>query len=168
MSSLLNFLAAQSAGISVLLLVLVVVVALTHWVLWMFGWGRFKLSSRVPGGVLSELLTKIIYEFRHLLALVVVLLFTVALFVAISPGIAKQDIEIIKDGLQAVAASLGGLIGSIIGYYFGESAASRGRLTNDIGPPRPAEPAVPEPPPGAGLRIPPKPRSGEPNDSGKP
>jgi hypothetical protein len=32
-------------------------------------------------------------------------------------------VEDLADGLQAVMATLGGLVGSIVGYYFGESAA---------------------------------------------
>jgi len=41
------------------------------------------------------------------------------------PGLMSGEISQVTDGVQAVAAALGGLIGSIIGYYFGESAASR-------------------------------------------
>ena len=40
-----------------------------------------------------------------------------------------RNVEHIRDGVQAVAAALGGLMGSIIGYYFGESAANKNRLS---------------------------------------
>ena len=44
------------------------------------------------------------------------------------------------DGLQGVAASLGGLIGSIIGYYFGEQAgASSSRAADEAASPGEAE-----------------------------
>lgn len=41
-SSFLSFLAAERNGIMLLLLLLIVLGALVNWVLWMFGWGRFR------------------------------------------------------------------------------------------------------------------------------
>ena len=86
--------------------------------------------------VLADFFVKIINDFRHLLALVLVLLFGLAVFAAMWPGMMKQDVNLIKDGLQGVAAALGGLIGSIIGYYFGESAA-RNQVPNGNAAPSP-------------------------------
>ena len=169
MNSFLTFLAEMRDGLFVLFLASFLVIALTQWVLWMFRWGRFAAQGKAQdAGVFRELLTKIIYEFRHLLALVVVMLFAGTLFAAMWPGIMKQDVAIMRDGLQAVAANLGGLIGSIIGYYFGESAANKGRIVRDTAPPPPAEPAVDKPPRGGGLEIPPKPAVEKLDDTSKP
>ena len=70
----------------------------------------------------------------------------------------KQDVVLIKDGLQGVAASMGGLIGSIIGYYFGESAAKSRNPGGSTTPP----PAVEQdsPPHPEAITIPPKPSTG--------
>lgn len=105
----------------------------------------------------GELLTKIIYEFRHLLALLIVVLFAVALFAAMWPGMMKGDVALIKDGLQAVAAALGGLIGSIIGYYFGESAASKAPRLGGSGVPAPAAEQQAPSDGNAGITVPAKP-----------
>ena len=69
MGSFLSFLATQRDGILMLLLLLIVIAALVQWLLWMVGRGRFRKSSG-SSGLFKELTTKIIYEFRHLLALV--------------------------------------------------------------------------------------------------
>jgi hypothetical protein len=129
MASFLTWLAQQRDGILILLLMLMVLGFLVNWVLWMFGWGRFAGDARTDSKirfVLTDFFVKIINDFRNLLALLIFFLFAVAIFAAIWPGIMKGDVGQIRDGLQAAAAALGGLIGSIIGYYFGESAASKG------------------------------------------
>jgi hypothetical protein len=56
--------------------------------------------------VLANFFVKIVNDFRHLLALVLVILFGLALFAAMWPGMMKQDVSLIKDGLQGVAAAL--------------------------------------------------------------
>ena len=130
MTWLLDFLARERSGILVLLLASAFAGGLTQWILWMFGWGRFRGAVETDGKrtdtniryVLTDFFVKIIDDFRNLLALIVVMLFAVALFAAMAPGIRAGRVDELKDGLQAVAAALGGLIGSIIGYYFGESA----------------------------------------------
>ena len=106
--------------------------------------------------VLTDFFVKIINDFRHLLALVLVVLFGLALFAAMWPGMMKQDVSLIKDGLQGVAAALGGLIGSIIGYYFGESAA-RNRASSGEAPS--SDPAIEQDftQQEAGITIPKKP-----------
>ena len=70
--------------------------------------------------------------FRHLLALAIVLLFGVVLIFSLVR--AGQDPQQISTVLQAVTSSLGGLIGAIIGYYFGESAGRRQPPTEDVTP----------------------------------
>ena len=99
-----------------------------NWVLWTFRWGRYSGPASTDSKiryVLTDFLVNIINDFRHLLALVIVILFGVALFTAMWPGMMKEDVTLIKDGLQGVLASFGGLLGAVIGYYFGESAASK-------------------------------------------
>jgi hypothetical protein len=146
---LLDFLASQRSGILVLLLVLTVAGGLLQWTLWMFRWGRFRGSVSTDSTtryVLQQFFVKIIYDFRNLLALIVMALFALALFTAMWPGIRDHKVDELKDGLQAVAAALGGLIGSIIGYYFGESAG-KGKLLGPTETPATAGPAE-LPPPG--------------------
>jgi hypothetical protein len=147
MSAFLGFLAAQRDGILVLLIALGVFGGLLNWLLWMFRWGRFLGSSPQTDTrlrfVLTEFFVKLIDDFRHLLALVIVLLFAWTLFLAMWPGVRKGNLNDVKDGVQAVAAVFGGLIGSIIGYYFGESAGSRRRQPPGLNePPAPSGPAV--------------------------
>lgn len=125
----LGILGNNARGSLVLLGWLVAVLLAVQWVCWTLGIGRFKPSE--GGGLVAapalrylvtEALTKIINDFRHLLALILVVIFAAAL--AYSLGRA-EDLDEIKEALQAVAATLGGLVGSIIGYYFGES---KGRM----------------------------------------
>lgn len=68
---------------------------------------------------------QLINNFRHFLALVLVLIFVAVLFGAIVAG--RHSTEDLTKCVQAVMATLGGLIGSIVGNYFGESAARSGK-----------------------------------------
>jgi hypothetical protein len=143
MTAFLGFLTTHRNGIAMLLLVLGAFAALLNWLLWMFRWGRFRGTSPQTDQrlrfILTEFLVKLIDDFRHLLALVIVLLFALALFLAMLPGLHSGNLNDVKDGVQVVAAALGGLIGSIIGYYFGESAG--GRKNQPPPPPAAAGPA---------------------------
>jgi hypothetical protein len=105
--------------------------ALVQWLLWLLSRGRFTKSLvitqerdlRTPlRFVFAEFFTKLIDDFRHLLALIVMTIFggTLVGVLIWAPRFAD-----VKDGLQVVAATMGGLIGSIIGYYFGESAGKK-------------------------------------------
>jgi hypothetical protein len=157
LNSALTFLGTQREGILVLLLLLIVLSAVSNWALWMFGLGRFqgpRADSKLRF-VLADFFVKLINDFRHLLALVMVILFGLALFAAMWPGMMKQDVNLIKEGLQGVAAALSGLIGSIIGYYFGESAAKKRAPGGDAPSPPAVEQAPPQPE--AGITIPAKP-----------
>lgn len=134
------------------------------WLAWVFGWGRFKMTDRTREHdsklrfVAVDFMSAIITEFRHLLALVIVLVFATTMTLAMYPGLAKGDIDGMIEGLQAVAASLGGLLGSIIGYYFGESAASKAMEVAAVSPSQveqrggPAEPDD-SPPAAAEMRV---------------
>lgn len=121
-----GYLAANAAGIWMLIVIVFFGILAAQWLSWIFRWGRF--SQEPPKEkrirfILAELATNIINEFRHLLALVLVLLFGgVLAFGLVKAG---DDAQKISAVLQAVASSLGGLIGAIIGYYFGESAGRR-------------------------------------------
>jgi type IV secretory pathway VirB2 component (pilin) len=102
---------------------------------WTFGWGRFRrdASANRPKSenlryLITAALTKIINDFRHLLALILVVIFGCALVYTLVQ--AGSDMAQIKEALQAVTSTLGGLVGSIIGYYFGES---KGRASNADG-----------------------------------
>ena len=125
-----GYLAANAAGIWVLIVIVFFGILAAQWISWIFRWGRFGQEPPKEKSIrfiLAELATNIINEFRHLLALVLVLLFGVVLAFGLMK--AGDDAQGISAVLQAVASSLGGLIGAIIGYYFGESAGSR--RTND-------------------------------------
>jgi hypothetical protein len=137
MNQMLSYLDQNSGGIYVLLIVIFAIVLVVQWIWWIFGWGRFasdwkaeyqSQSRRSREGsvkyMLTQLVVKIINDFRHLLALVIVLIYFLALGYALV--VAGQDLDEVATALQAVTSTLGGLIGAIIGYYFGESAATKG------------------------------------------
>lgn len=128
MGSILDFFAQNSKAIGILLLTLGGIALLVQWFSWIFRLGRY---ASPPGEdpttrqsirfLLAEILAKIINDFRHLLALIIVTIFAfVLIYVMLKAG---SDFDNLKEGVQVVVAALGGLIGSIIGYYFGESAA---------------------------------------------
>ena len=147
MSRLFTFLQIYRSGIFLLVLLLASAAFLVQWFAWIFGVGRFG-NVATPGKtvsfVFSEFTFKIINEFRHLLALLVVVIFSFALgYSLIKAGSLPTStgspsvIDNMKEALQAVVATLGGLVGSIIGYYFGESSVGK-----TVQPP-----ATPLPPP---------------------
>lgn len=137
----LNYFANNATGLINIALSLLFFVALINYILWIFGLGRFKKfytqkKINKDGTVetveaeskkenmrylMSTALVEIINDFRHLLALLIVLVFAFALAYALFRAGTNQNE--MKDAFQVVTATLGGLVGSIIGYYFGESAA---------------------------------------------
>lgn len=132
MNTLLQLLEEHWVGIAVIFSALCGLAALAQWVCWMFGLGRFELRHQGKNPVtresslrfvIADLLVKIINDFRHLLALVVMLIFALTLLYALLRS--ENTAEGINKALQSVVATMGGLIGSIIGYYFGESAGQR-------------------------------------------
>jgi hypothetical protein len=132
MDELLTFLAQNRAGIITLCFLIFFILMVIQWLAWVFNLGRYARQGADTGNdwtrhsirfLIAEALAKIINDFRHLLALIVISIFGLALFyVMVKAG---SSFENVLNGVQAVAAALGGLIGSIIGYYFGESAAAR-------------------------------------------
>jgi len=146
MVDLLKFLQDNGNGIFVLFLTLLGIGVLVNYSLWLFGIGRFSGASAIPkekklNFVITEAAFKLINDFRHLLALILVVVFSGVLSYAVY--ISHGQVDALKDSLQAVMATLGGLIGSIIGYYFGEA---RG-MSNSTPPVVPPSPSVQTPPP---------------------
>jgi hypothetical protein len=142
MTSFLGFLDTYRNGILMLLLLLLVLVFLVQWFAWIFAKGRFARPGKPSHNlrfVFSEAAVKIINDFRHLLALIVIIIFGSALaFTLIQTRGSLADM---KEALQSVVATLGGLVGSIIGYYFGESTVVKAQ---EPGQPSPgsATPAI--------------------------
>jgi hypothetical protein len=160
MDRLFTFVQTYRAGILLLLFSLAVLAALVQWFAWIFGLGRFgrdlQSGSKALTIAFSEFVFKIINEFRHLLALLVFMVFTVALIYSLIKAAnipqtgadSPSTISNMKEALQAVVATLGGLVGSIIGYYFGESSAVKGASTlGDSGGSKPT-PEIQAPPTG--------------------
>jgi membrane protein DedA with SNARE-associated domain len=118
---MLEYIEAHYIGVFILVISIVV---LGTWIAWVSSIGRYKGASNKPGVmfVLSDLVVKIINDFRHLLALLLVTIFALAL--AYSMYIA-QSLDDLTTAIQLVMSTLGGLVGSIVGYYFGESAVKR-------------------------------------------
>lgn len=144
MARFFTFFQTYGGGILFFFLSLAAIAFLVQWFAWIFGIGRFR---RVPRNgkdetgkedlrfIFSRAIVKIIDDFRHLLALVMVLIFAFALAYSLiragtlqSGMSAAAVVDNMKDALQAVAATLGGLVGSIMGYYFGESSALKARI----------------------------------------
>ncbi len=127
------------AWVGMVVLGLVVLTGILHWMAFVFEWGRYRraqkstvstLSSARPAlwMVAAEFFIKLINDFRHLLALSVILMFGAVTGLLLFPGLWNLEVEAMAEGLEAVAASLGTLVASVIGYYFGESAGKRGRV----------------------------------------
>ncbi len=117
---------ANATGVWVFVILMLFTVLVLQWVFWIFGWGRFSQRAPVSQGVrfiIADLAANIINDFRHLLALLIILIYGgVMAFGLVRAG---ADVESVGNVLQAVSSSLGGLIGAMIGYYFGESAGRR-------------------------------------------
>jgi hypothetical protein len=124
-----------------------------QWICWLAGWGRFKPRPQLVVGqgdltvppsaiigstgverrirfVIAELFAKLIDDFRHLLALIIVIIFMMTIGYAL--WVAGGNVANLNASLQAVTGSFSGIIGVIIGYYFGESSA-RGGTENPEG-----------------------------------
>ena len=124
MGDFIIFLEQHYSGILILLLLCFAIMIIISWIANVFSIGKYRSSRGPKSGfiyVFAELMVKIITDFRHFLALVLVLIFAIALGYAFY--ISNNNIENLSKALQAVVSTLGGLVGSIVGYYFGESAA---------------------------------------------
>ncbi len=134
MDAFFNFLSGHFLGILMLILIVLTINLSVNWYAKIFKWGKYKspspeISQENIGYVVAKFFANIIDDFRHFLALFLVIIFFSLLIFSMSQ--AETDAAIFgqkKEMLQLVLASLGGLLGSIIGYYFGESAASNKQI----------------------------------------
>ena len=123
MGSFLNFLAVNQTGIYVLLAILAFVVLLIQWLAWIFKWGRFKSppAGPAPGystkDIMFTYLATLASDFKFVLATLIFGIFSVVLLIAL---FTQSDFA---NALQAVMSTLGGLVGTIVGYFFGEKSA---------------------------------------------
>lgn len=135
MKNLLEYLSENYIGLVVLILIIFSVIAALNWVARIFNWGRYNSDSseseHIKGiaYVISVFFTNLINDFKHLLALVIVVIFTGLIIYSMAAG---SNFDEKLEALQLVIASLGGLLGSIIGYYFGESAARGANPTTTV------------------------------------
>lgn len=127
MENFFAFLEQHANGIWMALVLLFAFILALNWLASIFRWGRYR-ETRLPNNrydklsyIITTFFANIINDFKHLLALVIVLIFTGLVIYSMAVG---RNFQEKMDALQLVIASLGGLLGSIIGYYFGESAAS--------------------------------------------
>lgn len=172
MQSFRVFVDSYGSQIVFVLISLFALMAFVQWACWIAGWGRFRRSvastddAEEEGGatharrrqpamerplrfVFMDLFARLVDDFRHLLALVVMLVFFVAVLYALWIG--GSDVDNLNKALQAITGSLSGIIGVIIGYYFGETSARASGAQPDVirpggppvqGPPRDADPSV--------------------------
>lgn len=130
MYDFLNYVSDHSTAITLIIGFLIVLVFMIQWITWIFAWGRFSNPPQTAGStlqspfkpiahVLADLFVKVIDDFRHLLALIVIVMFALTLAYVMIRASSPDEIQ---KGLSAVTSTLGGIIGVILGYYFGESA----------------------------------------------
>jgi hypothetical protein len=133
MKDFLDYLKNNTTGVLMLLVILLVGIFLLNRLCKLFQWGRYANAPPQPeqrglNFVVVDFFVKIINEFRSLLALTLIIIF--ALTLGYSLYCAGSNIDNISKALQAVMATLGGLVGSIVGYYFGESAVRKATSQN--------------------------------------
>lgn len=148
MESFLNLMQKYWLGVLMILLslsiILWIITVLIKFLARTFNWGRYKQAGqgkttanvdKIVGNVyfigdssekdfinvIVDFFAKIIADFRSFLALLIIAIFFFAVAYALLYSSPNFDDKL--KALQAVVATLGGIVGSIIGYYFGESAA---------------------------------------------
>ena len=144
MGNFFSYLEDNKIGIFVFIVCLFSIMLLIKWFASIFGLGRYQKNQGNStytentaseytsiGYIFADLAVKIINDFRHLLALIIVGIFGLTLAYVLYTT-ADTDLN---DSLQAVIAAFGGIVGTIIGYYFGESAAKG--ATGNQAPPLP-------------------------------
>lgn len=162
------FLETHQVGILILIAILAAVVLLVQWLAWIFSVGRFGAKNPTPSDlslryIVSQFLVNVIDDFRHLLALIIVIIFALVLGYAIIQ--AGNEFDKITAALQTVVATLGAIIGSILGYYFGESAATKSLAQEQIPTPV-GEPELPAGEDVEGIKDAPTPPAAPATDSG--
>jgi hypothetical protein len=111
MENLLRQLGDQARGVWELIGLLFALMATVTWCFWVLGRGRFSRPRPTDDRstiayYIGTFVGQIITEFRHFLALMVVMLFAVTMATVIFLG--RHHFEDVKTGVQVVAASLGG------------------------------------------------------------
>jgi len=137
MEGIFDYLAGNSRGIFVFIFLLMATLFFMQWLAWIFCWGRFR-SVQTEGTVkirfyLARMIAGLFDDFRHFLALIIVLIFGLSLLSAFISSMG--NIKEFSSSIQVVASSLGGLVAAIIGYYFGESAGMAKEKKNTESPP---------------------------------
>lgn len=120
---LMSFFADNITGIIMAIIVVLTLLYSINFLASIFGWGRYKdqpLKSSQVYGIIRHLLVTIINDFRHLLALIITLIFAAVLVYMV---VSEQGDK--SDALQTVMATIGTLITAILGYYFGESSRKK-------------------------------------------
>ena len=112
------------ASPSRLILVVAIVLFVMQWTVWILGKGRYRHSFTIETRLFPRIAVKVIDDFRHLFALVIVLIFAA---VVLGGFILASDTDQFASVLQSSAATtLAGLVGVIVGYYFGNVSAGSG------------------------------------------
>ncbi len=105
---------------SILGLLLITLLAI-QWFCWIFGLGRFKNIEAQKDNIeyiITNFFVNLINDFRHLLALMIVFVFAITLFYVLY----KTGATELGEAMQQVSSTFSGLIGAIIGFYFGEKS----------------------------------------------
>jgi hypothetical protein len=120
------FLEDHYVSLFLILFIAFAIILMINWLAWIFSFGRFTGQRSDPQAkglyLLGEFIVNIINDFRHLLALILVLIFAASLGYAFY---SSKNVDELSKALQVVVSTLGGLVGSIVGYYFGESAVKK-------------------------------------------
>lgn len=151
-----------------ILLLLFSLVFIMHWVAFIWGIGRYSPAKKntqnsSAGYLIATLFAKVITNFRHLLALIIVSIFGIAVLYTMIDGYRFDE------NLQTVVAALGGIVGSVLGYYFGEAKlkASEGD-GEDVDPINGLDQDDPPDDPDPGLRMRPAPPAKARSDAPEP
>src|SRR5215467_10356611 len=106
MSELFDFFSQHKVGIFVFAGIVFAFIVVLQWICWIFRWGRFKREKGEESNhqelrfVITDFFVKIIDDFRHLLALVIVFVFLVALTVMLLPGARRGDVGMMETSLK--------------------------------------------------------------------
>jgi hypothetical protein len=164
MSAIVDY--AKTWALTDVLLLLFSIVFVLHWVAYIYGQGRYSNSHKdsqnsSAGYLIATLFAKVITNFRHLLALIIVSIFGIAVLYSMLDG------KTFGDNLQTVVAALGGIVGSVIGYYFGEAKLKANDNDDSVDPLHSVDQGDPPDDSDPGLRAPPVPHADpDPDDSG--
>lgn len=111
-------------------LILIVLLVFTTWTITyiftrlsqIFGWGNYKdaqkSEERSSSYLIADFFSNLINDFRHLLALLLIIIFFIILMYSMVTAKTHNDLI---DVIKTIVASLGTLVGSVIGYYYGEA-----------------------------------------------